>query len=120
APGVGARPRPVEKLAMVLAGRQIRCNHRHLRLGPMPPEVTVSLATGWQYQPLERLGRGGSSSVWLARDASGERVALKIGHSGAERVRFAGEATRLTLAVSPALPSLFEVGLVPAAACHSL
>src|SRR5690606_14115328 len=42
------------------------------------------------------------------------------GHSGAERVRFAGEATRLTLAVSPALPSLFEVGLVPAAACHSL
>ena len=45
-------------------------------------------------------------------------MALKIGHSGAERARFASEATRLALALSPALPTLFEVGLVPAAACQ--
>jgi serine/threonine-protein kinase PknK len=67
----------------------------------------------WRYRPLERVGRGGSASVWLARDTHGARVALKVGHGPAERARFAGEATRLALAMSPALPALFEVGLVP-------
>jgi serine/threonine-protein kinase PknK len=84
----------------------------------MPPELTVGLGSEWRYRPLERAGRGGSASVWLARDGSGARVALKVGHSGAERARFASEATRLALALSPALPALLEVGLVPAAACQ--
>jgi serine/threonine-protein kinase PknK len=84
----------------------------------MPPELTVGLGSEWRYRPLERAGHGGSASVWLARDGSGARVALKVGHSGAERARFASEATRLTLALSPALPTLLEVGLVPAAACQ--
>jgi serine/threonine-protein kinase PknK len=83
----------------------------------MPPELTPGPGDEWRYKPIERIGRGGSGSVWLARDAAGARVALKIGHGGTERERFAGEATRLALAMSPALPVLFEVGLVPAGAC---
>src|SRR5690606_36248599 len=83
----------------------------------MPPELTVGLETEWGYRPLQRAGRGASASVWLARGARGQPVALKVGHSGAERARFASEATRLALAVSPALPALLELGLVPPAAC---
>jgi serine/threonine-protein kinase PknK len=79
----------------------------------MPPELTAGLGGEWRYKPLERVGRGGSGSVWLARDASGARVALKVGHGASERARFAGEASRLALALSPALPALIEVGLVP-------
>jgi serine/threonine-protein kinase PknK len=83
----------------------------------MPPELTPGPGEEWRYKPLERVGRGSSGSVWSARDGAGARVALKIGHAGTERGRFASEATRLALAMSPALPALFEVGLVPAGAC---
>jgi serine/threonine-protein kinase PknK len=85
--------------------------------GPSGPAGAVA---GWPYQPLERAGRGGSATVWLARDHAGNRVALKVGHGAAERSRFAEEAMRLTLAISPALPTLLDVGLVPAAACAAL
>jgi transcriptional regulator with GAF, ATPase, and Fis domain len=85
----------------------------------MPPELTAS-AADWPYQLIERAGRGGSASVWFGRDGAGARVALKVGHGPAERMRFASEATRLTLAVSPALPALLGVGLVPASACSLL
>ncbi|HWO09257.1 MAG TPA: sigma 54-interacting transcriptional regulator [Polyangiaceae bacterium] len=80
----------------------------------MPPELTDTRGAEWRYRPLERVGRGGSASVWLARDGTGSRLALKVGHGAGERGRFAGEALRLALAVSPALPSLYDVGLVPA------
>src|SRR5688572_11196078 len=85
--------------------------------GADDPANTVA---AWPYRPLERAGRGGSATVWLARNATGQRVALKVGHGASERLRFADEAMRLTLAVSPALPALIDIGLVPAAACAAL
>jgi hypothetical protein len=110
---------------MTLAKPRTWCKHRDLRPIPMPPQLTAreptpGSATQWQYRPLERTGRGGSASVWLARGVSGGRIALKVGHDAGECERFAGEATRLALAVSPALPTLHEVGLVPASLCASL
>jgi serine/threonine-protein kinase PknK len=92
----------------------------------MPPELTSGAAaewgsgSEWGYRPLERVGRGGSGSVWLARDGRGARVALKVAHDGSERSRFASEATRLALALSPALPALFEIGFVPTFMCSLL
>jgi len=81
----------------------------------MSTEVTTPRLAEWPYRLQERVGRGGSASVWLARDAAGQRVALKVGHGSAERELFASEAVRLVLAVSPALPALRGAGLMPAA-----
>ncbi len=81
----------------------------------MPPELTPQPVEEWTYRLLRKVGKGASGSVWCARHASGAPVALKIGHSAAERARFAREATSLMLAGSPSLPTLLEVGLLPAA-----
>jgi transcriptional regulator with GAF, ATPase, and Fis domain/tetratricopeptide (TPR) repeat protein len=83
-------------------------------------DVGASSVAVWPYRVLERAGRGGSATVWLAHDERGSRLALKVGHEPTERARFAEEAMRLTLAVSPALPALLDIGLVPASACAAL
>lgn len=85
----------------------------------MPPQLTVA-APEWTYELIERAGQGASARVWRARGASGQTFALKIGHGAGERRRFAGEATRLCLVGSPALPTLFDVGLVPASVRQEL
>ena len=81
----------------------------------MPPELTPNPVEQWTYRLLSKVGKGASGSVWSARHASGAPVALKIGHSAAERARFAREATSLMLAGSTSLPALLEIGLLPAA-----
>ncbi len=60
----------------------------------------------------EKLGEGGSSSVWLA-DCGGLEVALKVGTS-AHREHLALEAERLLLCASPSLPRPLDVGELPA------
>jgi serine/threonine-protein kinase PknK len=75
-------------------------------------QVTTKLTVGRLRLALgEKLGAGATSSVWLAI-ASGEAVALKIGHAQAQRPRFADEATRLAWANSPVLCPLLDAGVV--------
>ncbi len=79
----------------------------------MSPELAPRVDP-WAYELEEKVGSGSSGSVWRARDSDGRVIALKVGHGPGERRRFASEAARLFLAASPALPALFDVGLVPA------
>jgi serine/threonine protein kinase len=75
-------------------------------------QATTKLTVGRLRLALgEKLGVGATSSVWLAI-ASGEAVALKIGHAQAQRPRFADEATRLAWVNSPVLCPLLDAGVV--------
>jgi transcriptional regulator with GAF, ATPase, and Fis domain/serine/threonine protein kinase/tetratricopeptide (TPR) repeat protein len=103
---------PVTKVPIRLADCQNWCNLSDLYRRPMPPELTTEPVAHWPYQLLHQVGKGTSASVWRAQSRLGP-VALKLGHDASERARFAGEATRLILAASPALPSLLGVGWLP-------
>src|SRR5262245_24477119 len=62
---------------------------------------------------LERpLGEGGSASVWLARAGASGPVALKVGRSMELAAALADEALHASLALSPRLPELRDVGML--------
>jgi serine/threonine-protein kinase PknK len=77
--------------------------------------VATELTFGAGWHPVEKLGEGATSWVWLAERA-GKRAALKVGRSAAHRPRFAEEAARLAGIRSPGLVSLLGAGLVRNAA----
>ena len=59
---------------------------------------------------VRRLGEGASSEVWLAEDASGTSVALKVARGEGYSARLAEEAQRLLLADSPYLAGVVDAG----------
>src|SRR5688500_2105918 len=64
-----------------------------------------------RFQILARAGTGSFAEVWKARDArSGALVALKIGRDERSRHWLAREAAHASLALSPFLPELVDVG----------
>ena len=71
--------------------------------------------TQWRFRPIEPLGAGATSRVWLAEDLEqGDRVALKVASDAAHAATLAAEAERLLIVDSPALTALRDVGRVPA------
>jgi eukaryotic-like serine/threonine-protein kinase len=80
-----------------LSGRSAKC--RHVLVQSAVSLSKNELVLG-RYRPLRPLGRGGSGSVWLARDEQGDReVALKVvpkeGRTGARAEREVEAVTRL-------------------------
>ncbi len=70
---------------------------------------------GWRFRPIEPLGAGATSQVWLAEDREqGGRVALKVARDAAHAATLAAEAERLLFVDSPVLTSLLDAGRVPA------
>src|SRR4051812_21397434 len=77
-------------------------------------EQPSQLADDWRFEPLRLVGRGATSEVWRARDrVTGQEAALKIGLSDGARAHLAGEAERLAWLMSPELPRLLDLGIVP-------
>src|SRR5438132_13680866 len=75
---------------------------------------------GWRFTGTKRVGRGATAEVWRARDAeSGRDVALKVGREDCAAI-LAAEAERLVWVVSPELPELLDVKLIPPDAKHGL
>ena len=69
------------------------------------------MSTGPRFEILERAGSGSFAEVWKARDAkSGAFVALKIARDEGARRWLAREAAHASLALSPFLPELVDVG----------
>ncbi len=73
-----------------------------------------------RYELVQRVGDGATSSVWLAQGTGGERIALKIGRSLAEAEQLASEALHASLALSPRLPELIDLGLAQVDAHQAL
>src|SRR4051812_27622327 len=72
------------------------------------------LADGWRFEPLRRVGGGATSEVWRARDrTTGQEAALKIGLADDAGPLLASEAERLAWLMSPELPRLLDLGIVP-------
>ena len=70
-----------------------------------------------RYEPLERLGEGGSGEVWAARDrVTNRRVALKLLREGAEQAEVMAlvrEATALSCIESLGVPRVLHFGRLP-------
>ncbi len=70
--------------------------------------------SGWRFRPIEPLGSGATSQVWLAEDRErGDQVALKVARDAAHVATLAQEAERLLVVDSPALARLRDAGRVP-------
>jgi len=75
------------------------------------PGLPDSTSAGPRFEILERAGSGSFAEVWKARDcASGALVALKIGRDERSHRWLAREAAHASLALSPFLPELIDVG----------
>jgi transcriptional regulator with GAF, ATPase, and Fis domain len=69
------------------------------------------MSAGPRFEILERAGSGSFAEVWKARDAkSSALVALKIARDEGARRWLAREAAQASLALSPFLPELIDVG----------
>jgi len=69
------------------------------------------MSAGPRFELLGRAGAGSFAEVWKARDLeSGALVALKIGRDERSRKWLAREAAHASLALSPFLPELVDVG----------
>ena len=67
-----------------------------------PPELSQS-----DFELTKKLGEGATSVVWRSGD-----LALKIGHDKSSAASLASEALFATLALSPRLPELVDLGMV--------
>ena len=75
------------------------------------PGLPDSTSAGPRFEILERAGSGSFAEVWKARDcASGALVALKIGRDEHSHRWLAREAAHASLALSPFLPELIDIG----------
>src|SRR5690242_20606587 len=76
----------------------------------MKSEDAPSELTDRTFELLTEAGRGGAGDVWKARAANGALVALKLARNDAVRSAIAREARHASLALSPRLPELVDVG----------
>ena len=77
----------------------------------MAAPKTSELSVG-SFQVGAKLGSGATATVWQARNTHGQDVALKIANGRGAATQLAAEALHASLAVSPRLPELVDVGVL--------
>src|SRR5262245_17868879 len=78
------------------------------------PKLSARSATAapGTFRLVRRLGEGASATVWLAARENEDRVALKVASSMELARTLADEALHASLALSPRLPELVDVGIL--------
>jgi serine/threonine protein kinase/tetratricopeptide (TPR) repeat protein len=85
---------------------------------PLEPDVVTAGGVVGPYRLLERLGRGGMSSVWIGERIDGllkRRVAIKLPHAAASMPELAGRMARerdiLASLEHPGIARLYDAGI---------